>query len=211
MKIILAEDHNIIREGLKKLLEEDSSIQIVGEAKNGKEAVELANKLNPDLILMDISMPVLNGIEATKKIKKKHPEIKILILSMYDNEEYIKQLLNIGAEGYLLKETLVRNLFSALKVISKGGTYLDSKISEQLIKDYNLTRPGKKIETTYDTLSAKEKEVLKLIGEGHSNKEIAGLLCRSVKTIETHRSNIMRKLSIHKLADLIRYAIKKGL
>lgn len=211
MKIILAEDHNVIREGLKKLLEEDDTIQVIGEAKNGKEAIELANTLLPDLILMDISMPLLNGIEATKKIKKKNPKIKILILSMYDNEEYIKQVLNAGAEGYVLKETLVQNLFSALKVINKGGTYLDNKISEQLTKDYNLTQTENNIETTYDTLSIKEKEILKLIGEGLTNKEIANLLTRSIKTIETHRTNIMRKLGIHKLADLIRYAIKKGL
>jgi DNA-binding NarL/FixJ family response regulator len=204
MKIILTEDHNIVREGLKKLLEEDSSIQVVGEAQNGKEAIQLAEKLVPDLMLMDISMPVLNGIEATRIIKRKNPGIKILILSMYDDEEYIKEVLNVGASGYLLKEALAKNLISAMKIIDKGGTYFDDKILKQLNK-----KTTENTRTTFDTLTSKEKEVLKLIGEGHSNKEIAGLLSRSVKTIETHRSNIMRKLSIHKLADLIRYAIKK--
>ncbi|MDD2891208.1 MAG: response regulator transcription factor [bacterium] len=204
MKIVLTEDHNIVREGLKKLLEEDHTIQIVGEAQNGKEAILLADKLLPDLILMDISMPIMNGIEATRVIKKKNPKIKILILSMYDNEEYIKNALLVNADGYLSKEALAKNLISAMKIINKGGTYFDAKISKQLNKKTNGNT-----KTTFDTLTPKEKEVLKLIGEGHPNKEIAGILSRSVKTIETHRSNIMRKLSIHKLADLIRYAIKK--
>lgn len=209
MKIILAEDHNIVREGLKKLLEEDSKIIITGEAKNGKEAVELAAKLLPDLILMDISMPILNGIEATKKIKKQLPSIKILVLSMYDNEEYIKEVMNAGANGYLLKEALAEHLVSAIKTVIKGGTYFGPKISERLA-DKNETQ-SEEITTKFDTLTNKEKEILKLIGDGLSNKEIAALLNRSVKTIETHRSNIMEKLSIHKLADLIRYSIKKGL
>ncbi|MFA5032091.1 MAG: response regulator transcription factor [bacterium] len=212
MKIVLIEDHNIVREGLKKLLEEDCSIQIVGEAQNGKEAIKLADKLVPDLMLMDISMPLMNGIEATRIIKKKRPGIKILILSMYDNEEYIKKALLVKADGYLLKETLAKNLISAIKIIEKGGTYFSNKIAEQLLdKKHSLPQKQNDMKTTFDTLTSKEREVLKLIGEGHSNKEIANILVRSVKTIETHRSNVMRKLSIHKLADLIRYAIKKEL
>lgn len=159
MKIVLAEDHNIVREGLKKLLEEDPKIKVIGEATNGKEAVELADSLSPDLILMDISMPVLNGIEATRRIKKKLPGIKILILSMYDNEEYIKEVMKAGANGYLLKETLAKNLISAIKMVNKGEFYFNGKISEQLTKPYGAQKE-EIFETKFDTLTSKEKEIL---------------------------------------------------
>lgn len=208
IKVILADDHTILREGIKSLLEDEPDIDIVGEANNGHEVVKLAIKLNPDIVIMDLSMPLLNGLEATRKIKQSAPSIKIIILTMHDNEEYIRQALTAGALGYILKDAATHELLDAIRSINQGEAVLSPAITRLVIEDY-LRWGDIKPKASEDGLSNREREILQLIAEGNTNKQISEILCLSIKTVQAHRANMMKKLDIHDRGELIKYAIQK--
>ena len=212
IKVLLADDHTIVRKGLRSLLEEEEGIEVIGEAEDGREAIKLVEKLHPDIVVMDIAMPGLNGLEATRQLRRLYPEIKILILSMYANEEYVFQTLQAGAQGYLVKKAAPLELMSAIKAVYQGNSFLSPSISRTVIDDY-IRRADKisKGDNAFETLTARETEVLQLIAEGRKNREIAELLYISIKTVETHRAHIMDKLDIHSTAELTHYAISKGI
>ncbi|MCK4403505.1 MAG: response regulator transcription factor [candidate division Zixibacteria bacterium] len=211
VKLLVADDHKIFRQGIKKLLEEESDLQVVGEAANGREAVKKATELKPDVILMDIAMANLNGLEATKQIKKVLPDIKVIMLTMHKNEEYILQSFQAGASGYILKEGAVEELVSAIRSIHQDKSFLSPTISKTLIDAYLRKMETGKTATPFDLLTDREREVLQLIAEGYTNREVAKSLFISVKTVEAHRAHIMQKLNIHDIAKLVKYAIQKGL
>jgi len=205
----VADDHTILRQGIKALLENQEEIEVVGEARDGREVIKISEELSPDVILMDIAMPGLNGLEATRRIKKKFPRVKVLVLTMYTHEEYIFQILNAGANGYLVKETAFHDLISAIKAVYRGEAFMSPSISKKVINNYIQVSQGK--EEVHDVLTTREREILQLIAEGNSNKEIAKTLFVSPKTVETHRTHIMDKLNIHNSTGLIKYAIRKGI
>ena len=212
IKVLLAEDHTIVRKGLRFLMDDEVGIEVVGEAEDGREATNLAEELHPDVVVMDIAMPVLNGLEATRQIKKRFPEIKILILTMHANEEYILQTLKAGASVYLVKKAAPGELVSAIKAIHQGGSFLSPSISRTVIDEY--IRRAEEIsegEKGLVKLTPRETEVLQLIAEGRKTREIAELLYISAKTVETHRAHIKDKLDIHSTAELTHYAISKGI
>ena len=211
IRVLLAEDHTIVRKGLRSLLAAEEDLEIVGEAENGREAVEKVDALAPDIVLMDISMPGLNGLEATRHIKKHAPKIKILILTMHTDEEYVFQILQAGASGYLLKQSAIEELVSAIRVVWRGESYLSPSISKTVIDGYLKHAGPAKTDETYSVLTGREGEILQLLAEGSSTREIAATLCISVKTVETHRSHIMEKLNLHNTAELVKYAIRKGI
>ena len=211
IRVLLAEDHTIVRQGFSSLLKSEPDIEVVGEASDGLEAIELAKKLIPDVVLMDIAMKNLNGIEATRKIKKLFPHMKVLALTMYDNEEWIFQILKAGASGYLIKDSAITDLNSALRAIYQGDSYLSPSISKKVIDDYIRKAEMSEKSGVDDLLSGREKEILQLIAEGQSVTKIASLLCISKKTVEAHKTHIMEKLNIHDKVGLIKYAIRKGL
>lgn len=211
IRVILAEDHTIVRQGLRALLEQSDDIEVIAEAEDGREAVNKTEQLKPDIVLMDISMPILNGIEATRQIKKKFPDIKVLILTMHTTEEYISQILHAGASGYLVKKSAHHELLSAIKAIQKGSSYLSPLVSKKVIDEYLQKTQDDIKQDRYEKLTTREREVLQLIAEGKANKEIAELLFLSVKTVETHKAHLMEKLNLHTTTDLIKYAIQKGI
>ncbi len=211
-RVLLAEDHTIVRKGLRSLLDKETGIKVVGEAEDGREAIAKAEELHPDVVVMDIAMPGLNGLEATRQIKKRFPDMKILILTMHTNEEYVLQTLKAGASGYLVKKAAPAELISAINAVHKGDSFLSPSISRTVIDEY--IRRSKEIsegEEGFEQLTVREREVLQLIAEGHKTREIAELLYISIKTVETHRAHIMNKLDIHSTAELTRYAIRKGI
>ena len=211
-KVLLVDDHTIVRQGIKALLDTQEGIEVVGEAEDGREAIEKAKQLAPNVVVIDITMPNLNGIEATLQIKKINPEIKVLVLTVHDNEEYIHRILQAGASGYLLKESAVSDLVSAINAVEKGDIFLSPSISKVVVKDY--IRHVETESGDFDSLNIltnREREVLQLIAEGHTNKDIAHMLKLSVKTVDVHRSHIMDKLHIHDITGLVRYSIRKGL
>lgn len=210
IKVLLADDHTIVRQGLYALLNAEMDIDVIGEAENGWEAVELALKLKPNVIVMDISMPRLNGIEAMLKIKKESPDIAIIILSMHSNKEMIFQVLRAGGSGYLVKKSASSELVSAIKAAYKGESYLDSSISKKVIDEY-IKYAGDVIKDSYDELTDREREVLHLLAEGRSKHEIATILFISSKTVDAHKVNLMKKLDLHSLAEITKYAISKGM
>jgi two-component system response regulator NreC len=211
VKLLVADDHKIFRQGIKKLLEEESDMSVVGEAADGREAVKKATELKPDVILMDIAMANLNGLEATKQIKKVLPSIRVIMLTMHKNEEYILQSFQAGASGFILKEGAVEELVSAIRSIHQDKSFLSPTISKTLIDAYLRKMETGKTETPFDLLTDREREVLQLIAEGYTNREVAKALFISVKTVEAHRAHIMQKLNIHDIAKLVKYAIQKGL
>lgn len=211
VKLLLADDHKIVRQGIKKLLEEEPDLQVAGEAANGREAVKKATELKPDVILMDITLSNLNGLEATKQIKKVLPDVKVIMLTMHKNEEYVLQSFQAGASGYILKEGAVEELVSAIRSIHQDKSFLSPTISKTLIDAYLRKMETGKTETPFDLLTDREREVLQLIAEGYTNREVAKSLFISVKTVEAHRAHIMQKLNIHDIAKLVKYAIQKGL
>ena len=211
IKILIADDHKIVRQGIRKLLEAEPDLQIVGEACDGREAIKKTQQLKPDLVLMDIAMSNLNGLEATRQIKKMLPKTKILILTMHKNEEYVLQSLQAGASGYLLKESAVEDLVSAIHSVYKLDSFLSPAISKTVIEAYLSKKTTAKHSSAFEILTDREREVLQLIAEGYTNQKIANTLFISVKTVEAHRSNIMRKLGIHDITELVKYAIKKGI
>jgi len=210
IKVLIADDHTILRQGIKALLDNQAEIEVIGEAKDGREALTLIERLLPDVILMDIAMPGLNGLEATRRIKKKFPKIKVLVLTMYTNEEYVFQILNAGANGYLVKETAFQDLISAIRAVYRDEAFMSPSISKKVINRYTQ-RVRETNNTTGDILTTREREILQLIAEGSSSKKIAEALFISPKTVETHRTHIMDKLNIHNRTDLIKYAIRTGI
>lgn len=210
-RIVIAEDHTILREGLKALLSSSNELEVIGEAEDGREAVKLASELEPDLMLMDLSMPRMNGIEAIKEIKKRNPEIKILVLTVYKTEEYVLASLQAGADGYILKEANHSEFLLAIKNVLMGKNYLSPEISGKVIEGYLKGQQLHAPVTIWDTLTSREREILKLVGEGYKNREIADDLCISLKTVEKHRENLMKKLDLHTASALTSYAIEKGL
>lgn len=207
--IVLADDHIILRQGIKRIIGEVTDLEVVGEASDGLQLLNLLKKLTPHMVILDISMPNLRGIEATREIKMICPDVKVLILTMHKNKEYLYHAISAGAEGYLLKEDADTELFSAIKTIRQGEIYISPLLSEELTDDLvQMCRGNGK--PPLERLTTREREVLKLIAEGKSNKEIANLLFISVRTVQCHRAHIMEKLNLEKTADLIKYAIRKG-
>lgn len=209
-EILLADDHQIVRDGLKSLIDKQSKLKVVGEASNGREVVRLAGELKPDVIILDIGMPDLNGIEATRQIKAQYPLIKILALSMQSDSRFVAQMLSVGASGYLLKDCAFEELSRAIQTVMDGQTYLSPGITSQVIKDY-VRRINTSDQSEGHFLTPREREVIQLLAEGLSTKDIAGHLNISVKTVETHRTQIMGKLDMHSIAQLTKYAIREGL
>jgi DNA-binding NarL/FixJ family response regulator len=210
LRIVLAEDHTLVRAGLRTLLQQLDQVAVVGEAADGREAVMLAKALRPDMILMDITMPGLNGIDATRQVKKDLPEVRVVILSMHSSEEHVMQALRAGASGYLLKESAPLELELALRAVGRGETYLSPPISRQVIDGY-MQRVSDTTQDALASLSARQREILQLIAEGSSSKVIARRLGLSVKTVESHRAQLMERLQIRDIAGLVRYAIRTGL
>jgi DNA-binding NarL/FixJ family response regulator len=209
-KILLVEDHIVVRQGIKALLSDEPDIEIVGEADNGREALSLVSKLQPDVVLMDISMPGLNGIEATRQIRQRHAAVKVVILSMHANEEYVFQVLRAGASGYVLKQSDSSEVLTAIRAALAGGSFLSPPISRTVIDDYVHRAEVRGREDDMDLLTSREREVLQLLAEGASNREIAEQLSISIKTVETHRSNMMNKLEVKNKTELVKYALRKG-
>jgi DNA-binding NarL/FixJ family response regulator len=211
LRIVLAEDHTILREGLRALLSTDPNFEIIGEAPDGREAVRCVEKLEPDLLLIDLSMPRMSGMEAIREIKKRFPAIKIIALTVHKTEEYLLTTLQAGADGYVLKDATHEELVMAIKNVMGGKAYLSPGVSERVIEGYLEGKESNRSLTSWETLSQREREVLKLIAEGYKNKEIAEDLCISLKTVEKHRANLMKKLDLHNAAALTVYAVQKGL
>ncbi len=211
IRILLADDHTIVRQGLARLLEEQANLKVVGEATNGKIAVEKALKLKPDIVIMDIAMPRMNGIEAAKRIRKQLPDTKILILSMYSHEHYIHELLETGVSGYLLKDSSGRDIIKAIHAAMKNETFLSPSISKKLVDTYLSPRKNSARVDRYKRLTNREREVFQLIAEGHTTRSIADMLCVSISTIKSHRANIMEKLDIESPVKLVHFAIRLGL
>ncbi len=210
IRILLVEDHAVVRAGLRMLLSSDPDMVIVGEAENGLQGVALAQELRPDVVLMDISMPDLNGIEATRRIKKACPEIAVLALTMHEDDQYFFAMLGAGASGYVPKRAAANDLIAAIRAVHAGGMFLFPSVARLLVDDYLSKRESSEA-GRLDVLTEREREVLTLIAEGKSNQEIADALVISVKTVNRHRENIMTKLNLHSRVELVRYAIEKGL
>jgi DNA-binding NarL/FixJ family response regulator len=210
IRILLADDHNILRDGLRLLLERQG-FSIVAEASDGREAIRLAEVHRPDVAVMDIAMPILNGIDATSRIVETCAPTRVIILSMHHDESYIVRALNAGARGYLLKDSLKADLISAVNAVSQGHSYFSPKISLLLQEDYFREMADKQKADTFELLTMREREILQLAAEGRSNKEIAHLLNVSFYTVETHRSHILQKLNLHTVPELILYAVRKGI
>ncbi len=208
IRVLLADDHTILRDGIRALLEEEFDIEVVGEAEDGRAAVRLACDLKPDVILMDIAMPLLNGLEATRQINQECPECKILVLTMHDDEEYIRRVLAAGALGYVLKYAAASELLDAIRSVNRGEAVLSPAITRLVIEDY-LRWANNLPDQSLNGLTLRECEVLQLIAEGYTNKQISEILTISVKTVQAHRSNLMQKLDLHDRGELIKYAIQK--
>ena len=211
IKVMIADDHALVREGISAILGRYDNITVVGEASNGKEAIDKVDKLKPDVILMDIAMPGLGGLEATVEIKKKNPDIKILVLTQYEDKEYISRFLKVGVSGYMLKKAVGSELLSAINAISKGELYLHSSITSEVVAGFLSGTGSIELEEPYEKLTDREKQILKLIAEGSSHKEIAALLDISVKTVIAHQTNISEKLDLHSKAELMKFAIRQGI
>lgn len=213
-RLLLVDDHAVVRGGLKMLLAADPEIEIVGEAETGAEGVRLADELRPDVILMDISMPDMNGIEATRRIKAERPEIAVLALTMHEDDQYFYEMLSAGASGYVPKRAAPNDLLSAIHAVRGGGMFLFPTLARTLVQDFLQRRehsPSAPAREGLDDLTEREREVLALIAEGRSNQDIADALVISIKTVNRHRENIMAKLNLHTRVELVRYAIEKGL
>jgi two-component system response regulator NreC len=206
IRILLADDHAMVRQGFRMILAAQPDMEIVGEAGNGREAVALAAELKPDVVVMDVAMPELNGIEATRRITAESPRTRVLALSMYKDSVYVREILRAGARGFLLKDAIDRDLLAAVRAVAGGEGYLSPAVSEAVLSDYrrHVTDP-------LDLLSSREREVLQMIAEGMTNKDIAAALNLSVYTVDAHRGRIMEKLNLHSVGELVRFAVRKGL
>jgi len=210
--VILAEDHTLVRQGLRLLIEAEGDIEIVGEAKTGREAVKMNGDLNPDIVVMDIAMPLLNGLHATRQILKEHPAAKVLILSAHSDPEYVEQVVKAGARGYLIKQSSGKVVAKAIRELHRGKTFFTHAIAKSLRDGYQKSSDGIGLKRKSSTeLTSREEELLQLIAEGHVNKQIASELSISVKTVEKHRQHLMDKLNIHDIAGLTRFAIARGM
>jgi two-component system, NarL family, response regulator NreC len=211
LRILLADDHTIVRQGIRKILEERPDWEVVAEAGDGREAVRQATELKPDIALLDIGMPLLNGIEAAAQITRRAPEVKVVILSMHPNEAYITRALQAGARGYLLKDSADIDLVRALTLVSQGKSFFSPAVTKVMLDDYVRHLAARGVVDRYDSLSEREREIFQLVAEGRSNKEIADLLFVSPNTIETHRAHIMEKLDVHSAVELVLFAVRRGL
>ncbi len=210
IRIVLADDHAVIRSGLRALLERNPDFQVAGEASDGRELVRLVEESKPDVVVTDIGMPNLNGTQATHQITAKHKEIAVVMLSMHSDEGYVLRALKAGARGYLLKESAEADLYAAIRSVHQGKAFFSPAVSRLLVEDYVRQLRDRDIEDSYELLSPREREVLQLIAEGKSNKDVAALLNLSLYTVETHRGNILQKLGLHSVPELILYAVRKG-
>jgi DNA-binding NarL/FixJ family response regulator len=210
-KILIVEDHTLLRVGLRALLSQDPEIDIVGESEDGREAVRAIGNINPDLVLMDLSMPRTNGIDAIREIKRRYPGVRVLVLTVHKADEYIHESLKAGADGYVLKDATHDELRTAIHTVLRGKTYLSPDISGKIISGYLGGGNGTRFSSAWDNVTHRERQVLKLVAEGHSNKHVAEYLCLSVKTVEKHRANLMKKLDLHSAATLTAFAIDRGL
>jgi two-component system response regulator NreC len=211
IRVLLADDHTLVREGIRALLEAQPDLEVIAEVSEGGEAVRKSLELQPDVVLMDITMPGTNGMEATRLIRKGAPGVRILVLTIHGTDDYFFRLLEAGASGYMLKESASSDLVSAIRSVHGGGVFLSPSVAKRLVEDY-LRRVGEgEQKPGYDSLTEREKEILKLIGEGHTNQEIAQRLCLSVNTVQTHRTHIMDKLNLHNRTALLRFAVRAGL
>jgi len=210
IRILLADDHTVVRKGLRLLLESQPGLNVVAEAADGRAAVSLAEQDRPDVVVMDVAMPTLNGIEAARQITAKLPQVAVVFLSMHSDESYVLKALKAGARGYLLKDSAEHDLIQAVHAVTQGKSFFSPAISKMMVEDYMRELQERQIEDSYELLTTREREVLQLLAEGKSNKEVAAVLNLSLYTVETHRGNILQKLSLHSGAELILYAIRKG-
>ena len=210
LRILLADDHTLVRQGLRKVLEERPEWEVVAEAGDGREAVRLAEQFKPDVCVLDVAMPLLNGVEATRQIARRVPNTRILVLSMYSDEAYVAQILQAGATGYILKDSADVDLIQAVSEVARGKSFFSPPIARVMLDDYVRQLAEKGISDRFDSLSDREREVFQLIAEGKVNKEIAALLSISPSTVETHRARIMEKLDLHSAAEIVLYAVRRG-
>ena len=210
LKILIADDHGIVRAGLKLLLSGISDMQVVGEASDGREAVRLAKELQPHVVVIDLGMPLLNGLDAAGQILKDNDRIRVIILSMHADESYVVRALSAGAKGYLLKETADEDIERAIRTVASGRPYFTPSIAQTLLDDHLRLMRERNVHDSFDLLTDREREVLQLLGEGKSNKEAASVLSLSPSTLETHRTNLMQKLGLHNTAEIVLYAVRKG-
>ena len=211
IRILLADDHTVVRDGLRALLEKQPDMTVVAEASDGRDSIRLAEEQSPDVVVMDIGMPSLNGIEATRRILAANPRTAVVMLSMHQDESYVLRSLKAGAKGYLLKDSLRGDVIDAIRAVAQGRSFLTRKVRLMLQEDYVRQMESRGLEDSYDLLTDREREVLHMVAEGKSNKEVAGSLNISPTTVETHRSHILQKLGIHSVPELILYAVRKGI
>jgi DNA-binding NarL/FixJ family response regulator len=211
IRILLADDHAIVRDGLRALLEKQPDMTVAGEASDGREAVQIAEENAPDVVVMDIAMPSMNGIEATRRIVATRPATAVVILSMHQDESYVLRSLKAGARGYLLKDSLRSDVVEAIRSVAQGRSFLTRKVSRLLQEDYIRQMERRGVEDSYDLLTDREREVLQLVAEGRTNKEVASVLNIGLTTVETHRTHILQKLGLHSVPELILYAVRKGI
>ncbi len=211
IRVLLADDHIVMRKGLRLLLERQPNITVVGEASDGRECVSLAESESPDVVVMDIAMPNLNGIEAARQIVTQRPNVAVAVLSMHSDESYVIRALKAGARAYLLKDSAESDLIAAIKALSDGKSFFSPAISRLLVEDYMRQLERKGVEDSYELLTTRERDILQLLAEGKSNKEVANMLSLSLYTVETHRTHILQKLNLHTVPELILYAVRKGI
>jgi DNA-binding NarL/FixJ family response regulator len=209
IRVLIADDHGIVRKGLRFLLSQDPDIEVVGEAEDGREAVRLAGETGPHVVILDIAMPQLNGLDAAAQISKQHPRTGVILLSMHSDEEFVVRALTAGAKGYLLKDSAEPDIVRAVHAVATGKTFFSPAIAHTLLEDYMRRLQQEGLQDRYDLLTDREREVLQLLAEGRSNKEVAGILNLSVHTVDTHRSNFMQKLGLHNTAEIVIYAMRK--
>ena len=205
-RVLLADDHALVRKGFRMILAAEADMEVVGEAANGRDAVELAEKLRPEVLVMDVAMPELNGIEATRRLAECAPQTRVLALSMHKDSVYVREILRAGAKGYLLKDAFDRDLVAAVRAVASGEGYLSPAVSEAVLSDYR-----KHVADPLDLLTSREREILQMLAEGKTNKDIASLLSLSVYTVDAHRGRIMEKLNLHSIGELVRFALRNGL
>lgn len=211
IRLLLVDDHTLVRQGIRSLLETQDDMEVVGEASGGHEAISMAGDLRPDVTLMDLAMPDMNGMEATRQIKKQHPEIQVLALTMHSTDDYLFRALESGASGYVLKEADAAELATAVRAVHAGGAYIYPPLAKRLVEQFLLRIGSGEERTSYGSLTSREQDILRFIGDGLTNEEIAEQLVLSVHTVQTHRSNIMKKLGLHNRAQLVTYAARVGL
>lgn len=209
IRILVADDHGIVRKGLRFLLDRQEGMEVVGEASDGRDAVRLNEELLPNVVIMDVAMPQLNGIDAAAQIIKSNPNTRVIMLSMYADETYLVRALSVGAKGYLLKESAEVDIVRAVQIVSQGRPFFSPQIAQTLLEDYVRALQQRGLQDSYDLLTEREREVLQLLAEGKSNKEVATLLDLSTYTVETHRTNLMHKLNLHNTAEIVLYAVRK--